>query len=414
MKRRSFASLVLLATLLLDTSSIPAALAHELESAGVVYTQSNAPSPNDNAILAYRRDNKGQLTPLSSSPFRTGGAGIGDPLFSMFVNASSDQEVVINPEHTRLFAVNSGSNTIAAFDIRPDGSLKAVKGSPFPSGGISPVSIALAGDFLYVVNKNTDPQNSPNEAVGTVPNYTGFRITPQGKLIPIPNSTISLPNFSIPTQALVSPDQKFLFGGEAVSGVLHSFKIQPNGRLLEAPNSPQLLPVAGVPALPANPLGLQVHPTQPLVYVGLPLLNKLAVYRYDQETGELTFLKTVDNSGRTICWLVVNRAGTRLYSSNTAEKSLSVYDLTDPETPVEIQKVIVAGGGGLTNLTLEQTNEAFLQVLSTRVMPGLPAGESNELHTFTVNPDGTLSTLPTATIPLGVADEVVPKGIAAP
>jgi hypothetical protein len=33
-----------------------------------------------------------------------------------------------------------------------------VEGSPFPSGGKNPISLELAGQYLFVVNKNEDPK----------------------------------------------------------------------------------------------------------------------------------------------------------------------------------------------------------------------------------------------------------------
>ena len=64
---------------------------------------------------------------------------------------------MIDRERRLLFAVNSGSNTIAVFRILSDGGLQAVKGSPFSSGGINPVGVGVRGAFLVVVNKDEDP-----------------------------------------------------------------------------------------------------------------------------------------------------------------------------------------------------------------------------------------------------------------
>ena len=63
-------------------------------------------------------------------------------------------------------------NSIAIFDMFDDGSLQPVPGSPFPSGGKNPVSIGLAGDKLYVVNKNDDPGRDMS---GSKPDYAGER-----------------------------------------------------------------------------------------------------------------------------------------------------------------------------------------------------------------------------------------------
>src|SRR5207237_3219622 len=123
----------------------------------------------------------------------------------------SDQNVIVNPSHTLLFAVNGGSDTIAVFSINDDGSLTPVKGSPFPSGGSNPVSVGLARDeVLCVVNQDQDPGHPGRY----LPNYTSFRVTNEGRLIPIPWSTFFVDAGSSPSQALVSPDGGVLLGAE--------------------------------------------------------------------------------------------------------------------------------------------------------------------------------------------------------
>jgi 6-phosphogluconolactonase (cycloisomerase 2 family) len=377
----------------------------------IVYTESNIPTENGNSILGFLRDVDGNLTPLPTSPFAAGGAGIAaDPTFRSLQVFSSDQNILVNPEHTRLFAVNSGSNTIAVFDIDPDGSLSPVSGSPFPSGGVNPVSVGLANNFLFVVNKNRDPQNSSQEASNSLPNYTVFRVNPRGRLIPVPESTVSLPRGSDPTQALVSIDKNLLFGADQFAGALRSFRILPQGRLLESPNSPLPLPTSEFSASgrPPFPLGLQVHPIQPILYVGFVTINKLGVYTYAPATGALNFLKTVPNSGQAPCWIITNRAGTRLYTTNTIDNSVSVYNLADPTTPVEIQKVTLKGVGSATQLTLDQT-ESFLHVVSRRNSPNIVEG--NGLHVLKVNEDGTLNEVDSSPLPLPSVENSFSQGI---
>ena len=87
----------------------------------VVYTETNDVA---NAILAFRRDGEGRLTLLPGAPFPTGGKGVVDPSFKLGP-LDTDQNVVIDHDRRLLFAVNSGSNSIAVFRIRPhDGSLE--------------------------------------------------------------------------------------------------------------------------------------------------------------------------------------------------------------------------------------------------------------------------------------------------
>lgn len=68
----------------------------------------------------------------------------------------TDQELVASSDHRPLYVASQGSDTIAGFAIQPDGSLRALPGSPFPSGGVQPVSIGIDGSFLFVANRGDD------------------------------------------------------------------------------------------------------------------------------------------------------------------------------------------------------------------------------------------------------------------
>ena len=67
-----------------------------------------------------------------------------------------------------------------------------------------------------------------------------------------------------------------------------------------------------------------------------------------------------------------------------------MYDLTVPDNPVEIQTLQIKGMGNVTQIELS-TDEKSLYVISQRANPGIPLGQGNALHTFTILPDGTLS-----------------------
>ena len=104
------------------------------------------------------------------------------------------------------------------------------------------------------------------------------------------------------------------------------------------------------------PLGLWAHPIFPLLYVGFVTVNRLGVYAYNSY-GHLTFLRSVPNSGQAICWLRVNGSGTRLYSTDTGSNSVSVYDLSLPEEPREIQKPGAFGPGECIAVFVERRRE---------------------------------------------------------
>jgi 6-phosphogluconolactonase (cycloisomerase 2 family) len=369
-----------------------------------VYVESN--DPNGNAIFAFsRNDADGSLTPLPGSPFPAGGTGIS---FTTALGPfDSDQNIIVNPAQTLLFAVNGGSDTIAVFRIQNDGSLTAVAGSPFPSGGSNPVSVGLAGNVLCVVNKDEDPGH-PGQSL---PNYTSFQVSDGGQLTPIKNSTVSDDLGSDPSQALISPDGSLLFGADFLGGLLRTFRIAGNGRLI--PKDSQPLPAAefadtGAPPLP---LGLAVHPTQPILYVDFVTINRVGIYRYTKG-GQLTFLRTVPDSGTAACWALVNKAGTRLYASNTGDASISVFDISgDPTEPIEIQHVKLKTTGNCFQFALDST-EKFLHVV-TQGGSSTPQPTDNGLNVLSVAADGTLTEVRSSPTILPVPNRVRPQGVAA-
>jgi 6-phosphogluconolactonase (cycloisomerase 2 family) len=319
----------------------------------VVYVETNNPNPGQNAVLAYHSDPvDGSLTLFGTFP--TGGTGGANPTDGLGPD-DSDQEIVVSPDHRFLFAVNSGSNTIAVFDIHADGSLSLIKGAPFDSGGVQPVSLGLAGNDLYVVNQG---DQVPGQTSGGVrPNYTGFHVNGNGKLHPIANSTVEVNPGSSPSQALITPDGQFLFGSDLFSvrldpppplppfippfaSALEGFRIQPNGRLAQVPGTPHTT-FADTP-LPPFVLGLHAHPTQRIIYAGFVAGNELGVYTYDA-AGQLSFAGTVPSSGLGICWITASPDAKYLYASNSTSDSIAVFSIADPLHPVEIQNLDLAG-----------------------------------------------------------------------
>jgi hypothetical protein len=310
--------------------------------------------------------------------------------------------------------VNAGSDSIAVFNICEDGTLKPVEGSPFPSGGNDPVSLALDGNILFIANQSGD-FGRPSTIL---PNYTMMRVGGNGALTPISDetndtsrrfqATVSVAGGTSPSQGYFVPGTNLLFGDEFLGGLLQPFRLDGSGQL-------HALPAIAMPAsefgatTPRLPLGLWSHPKQPILYVGYVTANKMGVYRYSEE-GELTFLRTVPNAGQGICWIRVNASGTRIYTTDTATNQVSVYDATDPEVPVEIQTFTLEGVGDAFQVSLSGDGGSMF-VLSQRSSTSFPAGQGNVLHTLTIKSDGTVAETGTPIVfnqPSGVR----PQGVA--
>jgi Lactonase, 7-bladed beta-propeller len=385
----------------------------------IVYTISNDYHDNANAVLAYRQQADGTLAALPGSPFLTGGSGVGNPN-EILGPDDSDDPIAISSDGQYLMAVNGGSNTVAVFSINPNGSLTAVPGSPFPSGGQTPCSVAINGHFVYVANKALDPLHT----ITTAPNYTTFSVDGAGRLTQVPSGQVQVPAGSSPSQVLVSKDQRFLFATdflafmlqtEQSNGTLLSFSLQGTGGLKLAAGAPY-----AVPAGDGGALGLAQNPRSQTLYVGFPVASAFGVYSINEETGVLNF-ETMVAGGPATCWLKTNAQGTRLYTLNSGENSVGVYNVENPNAPVFITKIFLknsgpAVGGGTSpssgDFSLGFSPDGLtLYVVSQSVNPVFTVGDFNYLHVLKVGTDGTLSE-PTEPTMLPVAADVRPQGVA--
>jgi len=372
----------------------------------IIYLESN--STAGNSILAYTFNFTSAPVLTSTTP--AGGIGVFDSTFALGP-FDSDQNLIENQNGTLLFAVNSGSNNIAVFNIHPDGSLSPVHDSPFPSGGTDPVSVGLNGNTLVVINKDQDPAQAGTAAAAVLPNYTTFNVSPGGQLAPVPDSTVSVAVGSSPSQALIASQDNVVFGADFLGGLVQSFSLDPHGALDQ--NLPQPLPSSIFTGLTGGrlPLGMRTHPFLRILYVDITPVSKVAVYTYDPQ-GHLTFVRAVADAGAAPCWAIVNHAGTHLYVTNTGDNSIEVYSLADPLNPTEVQHFMMdSNNGGAVFSTVIDHSDEWIYVSSEQ--SGATASVSaNAFHTLKVGADGTLSEpFPPTVLPVTSTPPVRVQGI---
>lgn len=390
----------------------------------VVYVQTNNFNDGQNAVLAYRDKGNGKLEPIAGSPFMTNGSGVGNPMQALGP-LDSDYELRLSTDKKYLLAVNSGSNTIAVFSIKSNGSLEHVAGSPFPAGGETPTSLDVWGSYVYVVNKSDNPLHPATMA----PNYSTFTIDGAGKLTPVANGKFETAPNTSPSNALVSYDGKFLFGTDFLGfmqmpavGTLRSFTVGGEGVLAPVAGTPYALPSGATP--PDNgALGLWQHPSGNPLYVGIPVQGKVGVYNIDGSTGALT-LQTSVAAGKAACWMRTNKAGSYLYVLNSGDNTVQVYNTSSPMSPTSVQTLELknsgpeyAGPGGVMFKTSQcfslgfSTDEKILYVVCQHTNKDFSIGNYNSLHALIVGSDGKL-TESTDPIQLPVASNIRPKGVA--
>jgi DNA-binding beta-propeller fold protein YncE len=400
---------------LLALATLPAA-APAASYDGTIYVESNAYKKNKGSVFAFRyRD--GVISPRARE-YKTGGSGSHD--LSNAGVLDIDGSITTTPDNRFLFAVNTGTDTIAVFRIASNGGLRPVAGSPFPSQGKAPASVEYSNGHLFVANKAHDGLRDLSEVA---PNYASFAVSNTGALTPAGDPQEAAPGSS-PTQAFVTPDGGLLLGSDEQgatpfsAGQLHSWLIAGNGALTPAPGTPQDLDPS-ILALKGErqsvwAQGFITRPDERLVYAGVANLKLLVVYRYNPD-GSLTFVRSLKNRGSVLpCWTEISKDGRYLFTGNAGNNSLSVFDLkADPAKPKQIQTFHLKGGGNPWNFTVDPTGKHIFLV-DMRAISQIPEDLGNELHVLNIARNGKLSEpqdpvkipVPVGTNPWGIA--VVP------
>jgi len=159
----------------------------------VVFVQTDNTAGNQ--VVAYDRAHGGSLTLANTYDTR----GLGGQLSGSVVDHLASQgSLTYDQDNALLYAVNAGSNTVSVFSVRGDQlTLRQVVGS----GGTFPVSVAVHGHLVYVLNA---------EKGGSVQGYVALA----GHLFPLPGSNRALglnpsatPQYvNTPGQVAFSPD----------------------------------------------------------------------------------------------------------------------------------------------------------------------------------------------------------------
>jgi DNA-binding beta-propeller fold protein YncE len=283
-----------------------------------LYTQTNATTGNE--VLAYSRASDGSLTSIGSYP--TGGTGMGLPTYQGAIpipNGGASGALAINPAGTFLYAVDAGTDDVAAFAVATDGTLTFI--ANYPTGGTSPASITIdsTGKYLYVLNTGT----LPDSASGVVGGITGFTIGSSGALTAISGSTqpLSTGSYVNPSEVAFAPDGSYLMITEKISGT--------------GPGTIDIYPVsAGVAGPPVStastgaiPFGFGFTPSGTAVVsnaVSVPGIGQSTATSYTATPeGVLTVISAsvADNQAQA-CWFALNPTGTLAFTTiRSADRS---------------------------------------------------------------------------------------------
>jgi len=382
----------------------------------IIYIQTNNSEKGQNAILAYKIYADGHAIPMTESPFLTGGTG----LFSSQNAGSfnSDHEVMITNDKRFLLTVNSGDNTISVFNIQPGGALTLVPGAPFSSNGETPVSIAQWQQLIIVLNKSNDPVQPSS----LPPNYSVFTLGSNGALTPV--SKMDVRDGISPGQVLASRTGPFVYGANTwgfnytpPAVRLNLFSINTDGVLTNGPDAPS------IDAQAPGALGLCQSWRQNVLYMAFPFSDHFSYYDMNTTTGALTHVG--DTYARPGCSRFCSDNGNyRLFTANTTENSVSMFDITDARTPRKTGDLSLKQGGPVYNTQYygsstssacvslaTSSNDQLLYIVSQHTNPDLSIGNYNYLHVLHIGGDSDLQELEEP-VQLPVPNDFRPRGLA--
>jgi 6-phosphogluconolactonase (cycloisomerase 2 family) len=320
---------------------------------GGVFAETNDATAN--AVVAFARRADGTLTYVANYPTNGRGVfGAVDPLQSQYA-------VALTPSHKYLFAVNAGSNTVAAFEVQPLG-LKSI--GTVSSGGTTPVSLAATDHVLYVLNKGSN-------------SVAGFRIE-GGRLVAEPGWNRALSTGSGGAAAIrFDPAERLLAITERTSNTIDVFSVHGNGELSRAPVTNA---AAGV-----TPFGFDWTPRRQLVAseAGSGTASSYVASRNGTLTA--TAGSPVSTHQAAPCWLITSHDGRFAFVANAGSSSITGFSIAANGALSIVAPVTGALPPGSTPLDLDVSRDSkYLYVLK--------AG-SNAVGVFRVNVDGTLTGL---------------------
>ena len=311
---------------------------------GHVYETTNAAAGN--AIQVFDRLRDGRLR--AGVTVATGGRGLG---------ASLASQGGLVRDGNLLFAVNAGDDTVSTLAITDHGLVRRDVAS---SGGSRPVSITVRRGVVYVLNQASET-------------ISGLRVSREGRLQPLPNSTRSLSKSST--------------GATAAAEVAFS----PDGRTLvvthKGDRTIDTFAVIGDYAHRA--VAHRSSGTTPYGFAfdrrGHAIVSEAdasAVSSYVVRGDRLrTITPSLSDHQAAACWLVVTDNGHYAYTVNAASASISSYRIDSGGRLRLVASVAATTSGGGTDAALSADNDELYVRLANGSVASYAVGRDGSLTT---------------------------------
>jgi DNA-binding beta-propeller fold protein YncE len=359
------------ATALLASPGLAAARHQAGRPSGEVYVQTD--NTGGNAVVVYDRAANGTLRQAGAYP----AGGLGGVLAGSAVDHLASEGSLVYDDGL-LYAVNAGSNTITVFSAHGD---RLIRRQVIGSGGTFPVSVAVRGRTVYVLNARDGGSVQGFLRAGR----TLVRVPAWHRALGL--NPAETPEFtSTPGQVVFSPDgTKLIVTTKNNGNDIDVFAVNAAGRLSARPV------VTADPG--AVPFGVAFDAGGHLVVTEAGP-NALATFTVHRD-GALTLVGRVATGQAGTCW--VTGTGAAFYASNAGSGSLSGY--------------ADAGSGALRPLGHTATDPGTVDAAASPGPPYLYAqtGANGIVDEFAASAGGSLARIGSVTVPGAAGGE----GIAA-
>ncbi len=317
-----------------------------------VFVQTNDPSGNQ--VVSYLPTGSGLR---EVSRVDTGGDGTSIPS-SVVDKLASQGSLAYDPAEGLLVAVNGGSNSITVFHTFGP---YLTFGRLLPSGGSTPVSVAVRGDLVYVLDAGGS---------GAVQGYDADTLTPipgSGRSLGL-NPTLTPAFLNTPGQIGFTPDGRHLIVTTKANGSdIDVFDVAPTGGLSGgATVNPSATPV---------PFGFTFDRSGDLVVTEAGTSN-VTTYRLGADD-RLTELGTVTDGLSALCWVAGTWQGL-FFGTNAGSGSVTGYTI-DPHGLPKVVSTTPTHAGPIDLVASPDGSTLYVET-----------GGSDLVDIFSIRPNGSL------------------------